>query len=185
MATEEPKFTVESKTEDYEVRLYPKVIVAETSVKAGFEDSGNQAFRILADYIFGNNKKKQKIDMTAPVTQEPKSEKIAMTAPVSQVKSTEGYLVQFTMPENYTLDTLPEPNDSRVTLKEIPARKVAVYRYSGTWSESRYQEKLAIFLSALKRNGITTVGEPVFARFNPPFMPWFLRRNEIWLTLSQ
>jgi len=183
MAVEEPEFIIESKMDSFEIRKYPEILVAETQVNANFEESGNIAFRILADYIFGNNKMKTKIEMTSPVTMQPKSEKIEMTAPVSQIKNAGGYLIQFTMPKKFSVNTLPEPNDTRVNLRKILARRVAAYRYSGRWSEQRYQEKLKEFLSALKKNNIQTVGEPVFSRFNPPFMPWFLRRNEIWLEL--
>ena len=183
MAVEEPEFKVESKTNSYEIRKYQDVLVAETQINDSFEESGSIAFRILAGYIFGSNKTKTKIEMTTPVTMQPQSEKIDMTAPVSQVRNAGGFLVQFTMPKKFTLDTLPEPNDARVHLRKIPARRVAVYSYSGRWSEERYQEKLKAFLSDLKRDNIQTVGEPVFSRFNPPFVPWFLRRNEIWLEL--
>lgn len=103
-----------------------------------------------------------------------------MTAPVTQLKKLNGHLVQFTMPEGFTLETLPIPNDSRVQLQKIPARKVAVYKYSGSWSESRYKSKLAEFNSELLKDNVTTVGEPIFARFNSPLQFWFLRRNEIW-----
>jgi hypothetical protein len=181
MAVEEPEFKVESKTDTYEIRKYSEILVAETQVNSSFEESGNIAFRILADYIFGNNKLKSKIDMTSPVTMQPRSEKIEMTAPVGQVKNAAGFLIQFTMPKKFTLETLPEPNDVRVHLRKIPARRVAVYRYSGRWTEERYQEKLKEFLSALKNDHLQIVGEPVFSRFDPPFMPWFLRRNEIWM----
>lgn len=185
-AIEEPKYTSKVSFKDFEVRSYAPILVAETEVKEEFEDAGNRAFRLLADFIFGNNTIKSKIDMTAPVTQQATtSEKIAMTAPVTQSKSGSGYVVQFTMPARYTLDTLPKPNDSRVRIVELAARKVAVYSYSGSWSESRYNEKLAEFKKALARESITTVGEPTFARFNSPWALWFLRRNEIWLEVAQ
>jgi hypothetical protein len=184
MAVSEPKFTIEATKELYEIRKYGATIVAETTVENKFDEAGNSAFRILADYIFGNNKAKVKIDMTAPVSQQPVSEKIAMTAPVSQVKKSDGYLVQFTMPENFNLDTLPEPIDKRVVIREIPARRLAVFKYSGSWSEERYNEKLSEFLAALKKDNLATIGEPVFARFNSPFSLWFLRRNEIWFELE-
>jgi hypothetical protein len=184
MATEEPKYTIESKADHYEIRKYDTTLVAETKIAANFDDAGNQAFRILADYIFGNNKPKTKLAMTAPVTQQPPSEKIAMTAPVSQVPTSGGFLVQFTMPAGFTLENIPEPNDARVHIRMIPARRIAVYRYSGSWSESRYNEKLADFRKELQKNRVNTTGEPIFARFNPPFMPWFLRRNEIWLEVT-
>lgn len=185
MAIEEPPFTVETKNKDYEIRLYEKIIVAETSIQTTFDDAGNQAFRVLADFIFGNNKSQTKIAMTAPVTQQPKSEKIAMTAPVTMAKDGEGsYVVQFVMPESYTLETLPVPNDPRVTIRELPRRRVAVHRYSGSWSETNYLEELKAFRSNLERDKIQTIGEPILSRFNSPFALWFLRRNEIWLELA-
>jgi hypothetical protein len=184
MALEEPKFDLIKKTDIYEIRSYKSAIVAETKVEAGFEDAGNKAFKILADYIFGNNRSRTKMDMTAPVSQA-KSEKIAMTAPVGMKKDKEGFLVQFTMPSKFTLQTLALPNDSRVTIREIPPRKVAVLRYSGSWSEKNYQKKLSQLQSALKKDKIITRGEPVFARFNPPFWPpLFMRRNEIWIEIA-
>lgn len=183
MAIEEPKYKIETKTDVYEIRKYEPTLVAETIVDGDFEGAGNKSFRILADYIFGNNKSKSKIAMTAPVTQEASSEKIAMTAPVSMSKTGPGFLVQFTMPEKFTLETIPEPNDTRVKIHLLPSRKIAVFSYSGSWSESRYQEKLTQFLEALKKDQIQTQGEPVFARFNSPFTLWFLRRNEIWIEL--
>ncbi len=185
MATEEPEYSIESKKDSYEVRRYGPVVVAETKIESDFEGAGNQAFRILAGYIFGGNRSKTKIAMTAPVNQEAASEKIEMTAPVTQTQGATGYLVQFTMPKNYTLDTLPTPNDSRVQLREIPARSIAVYSYSGSWSESRYREKLESLKDALKRDHVETIGEPAFARFNSPFQIWFLRRNEIWIELKK
>ncbi len=184
MAIEEPEYTVIQKLDNFEIRKYGPVLVAETKVESEFENAGNQAFRILAGYIFGGNKAKVKIAMTAPVNQEAVAEKIEMTAPVTQFKDASGFLVQFTMPKKYTLDALPTPNDSRVQLREIPGRKIAVYSYSGSWSESRYKQKLAGFKEELLANKITTVGEPILARFNSPFQLWFLRRNEIWLEVK-
>lgn len=181
MAVTEPKYSVESKSDHFEIRLYESTTVAETVVEADFDEAGNKAFRILADYIFGNNKSKAKIDMTAPVAQQPTSEKIEMTAPVSQIQDLRGQLVQFTMPDSFTLETLPEPNDPRVHLRKIEPRRVAVYSYSGSWSESRFKSKLAEFTSELLKNNVKTIGAPIFARFNSPFQIWFLRRNEIWL----
>ena len=184
MAIEEPRYSVESKAAHYEIRKYDATLVAEARIEAGFDDAGNRAFRILADYIFGNNKSKTKVAMTAPVTQQPPSEKIAMTAPVNQVPTPGGFLVQFTMPAGLTLENAPEPNDARVHLRLIPPRRIAVFRYSGSWSESRYNQKLAQFRNELQKNGVQTTGAPIFARFNAPFIPWFLRRNEIWLEIE-
>ncbi|QLY24691.1 heme-binding protein [Bdellovibrio sp. KM01] len=169
MAIEEPEYKIESKGTRYEIRKYGPIVVAETKIESDFESAGNQAFRILAAYIFGANKSKTKI---------------AMTAPVTQSKDTADYLVQFTMPKKHFLETLPTPDDSRVQLRQLPARKVAVYNYSGSWSESRYKEKLAGFREDLKKDGLETIGEPVLARYNSPFQLWFLRRNEIWIEVK-
>lgn len=190
LAIEEPSYTVESKTEVYEIRKYASILVAETKIDANFEDAGNKAFRILADFIFGNNRARTKIDMTAPVSQsgatsgDSASEKIAMTAPVSQVANDNGFWVQFTMPGQYSKDTLPLPNDPRIAIREIPERRMAVLTYSGSWSEENYKEKLNKLRDALTKASIKTVGEPVFARYNSPIQLWFLRRNEIWLQLA-
>lgn len=185
MAIEEPKYTETVNYKDFEVRSYAPMLVAQTEVKEHFDDAGNKAFRVLADFIFGNNTSKTKIDMTAPVTQKTASEKIAMTAPVTQSKSSTGFVIQFTMPAAYTRETLPQPNDPRVKIVEIPARKMAVYSYTGSWSESRFNDKLADFKAALAREKIVTVGEPTFARFNSPWQLPFLRRNEIWLEVAK
>ena len=160
------------------------MLVAETTMQSGFEEAGNQAFRILAGYIFGNNRSKASSQKPL-LTQKDSSEKIAMTAPVNQIGLPGGYLVQFTMPKTYQMDNLPTPLDNRVKLREVPARKIAVYSYSGSWSEERFKEKLRIFQEELKKDGINTIGEPVFARYNSPFRLWFLRRNEIWLELAK
>ncbi len=183
MAIEEPTYKILLKKEDFEIREYEKVLVAETQVSGDFESAGNDGFKILAAYIFGANKSQTKLDMTSPVGQSKSqsSEKIAMTAPVSLLKNENSFAVQFTMPKGYTLENLPIPNNPLVHLKELPPRKMAVYSYSGSWSETNYQEKLSKFQLALKQHNILTKGEPIFARFNSPFQIWFLRRNEIWL----
>ena len=139
MAIDEPRYTLVRAYDAFEVRQYEPYLVAETVVRADAEEAGNQGFRILAGYIFGQNKGARKIEMTAPVAQTPA--KIAMTAPVAQSASPGGYVVQFSMPREWTLDTLPEPIDSRVTLRAVPARKIAVIGYSGTWSQSQLRRE--------------------------------------------
>jgi len=182
MAIEEPKYSVLETFEDFEIRSYAPYVVAETAVQADFDQAGNDAFGILAGYIFGKNKGARKIEMTAPVTQAPT--KIAMTAPVTQTAGAGEVMVQFAMPREWTLETLPEPLDPRVKLREVPARKFAVIQYSGFWSESRYRDELAKLQAALEREGLQWQGEPVWARYNPPWTPWFLRRNEVWLEVD-
>jgi len=182
MAIDEPPYTMVRAYDAFEVRRYEPYLVAETVVGAAADEAGNQGFRLLAGYIFGGNKGARKIEMTTPVAQTPT--KIAMTAPAAQSASSGGYVVQFAMPREWTLETLPEPIDSRVTLRAMPARTVAVIGYSGTWSQSRYEENLKDLQGALEQNGLHWHGEPMWARYDPPWMPWFLRRNEIWLELD-
>ena len=187
MAIEEPPFKVLIEEEDFQLRSYDPVIVAETFVDGDFEGAGNEGFRRLAGYIFGGNQKQSKIAMTAPVSlagEKGAGGKIAMTAPVGLERSGTRFRITFTMPKSYSLDTLPKPNDSRVTLRELPASKLAVIRYSGTWSEGRYHAREARLFDWIKAKGLTPTGSPVFARFNAPFVPWFLRRNEVHIPVQ-
>ena len=181
MAIEEPQYKLLHAYDSFEVRRYEPYLVAETLVSAGPEDAGNQGFRLLAGYIFGQNKGARRIEMTAPVAQTPT--KIAMTAPVAQRPGPGGQVVQFAMPREWTLETLPEPLDSKIALRAMPARTLAVIRYSGTWSQSRYEEHLKKLEEALVQSGLRWHGEPMWARYDPPWKPWFWRRNEIWLAL--
>ena len=123
--------------------------------------------------------------MTAPVSQESDSVKIPMTAPVNQERSGEKWRITFLMPAQYTLETLPEPLDSRVELRTVPERLMGVLKYSGTWSQSRYEEKTEQLMEWIARRGLKQAGEPVFARYNPPFTPWFLRRNEVLIPVDR
>jgi len=186
MATETLAYEVPKKFADFEVREYAPYVVAEAEVSGDRQEAGNAGFRVLADYIFGNNRGSKKIAMTAPVSQTAAGTKIAMTAPVTQVPAGEAsFVVQFTMPAEYRLENLPTPNNDLVRLRQLPAKRVAVLRYSGTWSESRYQDHLAQLRSAMAREGLQPVGEPIWARYDPPFKPWFLRTNEILIEVRQ
>jgi len=182
MAIDEPRYTVVRAYDVFEVRRYESYLVAETVVDGSADEAGNQGFRRLAGYIFGRNKGARAIAMTAPVAQTPS--RIAMTAPVAQSASSGGYAIQFAMPREWTLETLPEPIDSSVTLRAMPTRTLAVIGYSGTWSQSRYEEHLKKLQDALTQYGLLWHGEPIWARYDPPWKPWFLRRNEIWLELD-
>ncbi|MCU0695398.1 MAG: heme-binding protein [Myxococcaceae bacterium] len=181
MATESPKYEVLKRYDGFEVRRYAAYVVAETEVQAERSEAGNAAFGRLAGYIFGGNSGSTKIAMTAPVTQ---SQRIAMTTPVTQQASGPStWVVQFSMPSAFTLETLPQPKDARVTLRPVPARVVAVVRYSGTWSEANYREHLDALVAGLTKHGLVAKGEPIWARYDPPYTPWFLRTNEIQLEL--
>ena len=186
-AIEEPTYSVVQKTEQFEVRQYAPYFVAEVVVPGPVSEAGSQGFSLLGGYIFGKNKGERKLEMTAPVTQTPVEPpapvKLEMTAPVTQAAAPGGFLVQFVMPKGYTLATLPEPLEARVKLREVPGNRVAVIRFSGSWSQSLYEEKLQTLRGALAAAGMATVGEPVSSRYNSPFSLPFLRRNEIWLNL--
>ena len=185
MAIEEPGYTVIEQVDNFELRMYEPKIVAETLVEGDFSEVGNEGFRRLAGYIFGDNRKQQDIDMTAPVSQQSDSEKIAMTAPVSQETLDGKWRITFTMPAEYTMETLPMPLDDRVILKQEPAQLMAAIQYSGTWSRERYQEKEASLRAFMDAQGLRAVGEPVFARYNAPFTLWFLRRNEVLIPVER
>jgi hypothetical protein len=185
MAIEEAQYTVLEREGDFEFRQYQPRIEAETLVEGDFKDVGNEGFRRLYDYITGKNRKRQSIPMTAPVSQEAASEKIPMTAPVNQEKAGEKWRITFMMPPQYTLETLPEPLDPRVQLTKVPGLLMAALSYSGTWSRGRYEEKEKRLKELIRQKGLKIVGEPVFARYNPPFMPWFLRRNEVLIPVAR
>ena len=146
------------------------LIVADTFVEGEFSEAGNMGFRRLADYTSGNNRLKQDKAMTAPVGQEQVSGKWRIT---------------FMMPAEYTLATLPEPLEAAVTLREVPGRLLAAIRYSGTWSQSRYQTREDRRREWIKDNQLKQIGPPIFARYNAPFMPWFLRRNEVLIPVER
>lgn len=181
---EEPPYERVKKDGSFELRDYPSVVVAQTTVDAGMEEAGGEAFQRLFGYISGENGGEADIAMTSPVTQTASSREIAMTAPVGQRKTDAGWVVSFVMPESYTLESLPRPTNPDVTLDEIPARRVAVIRYSGTWSAERYREHLEKLNAWVADNSLEANGEPVWARYNPPFTPWFLRRNEIMVPVA-
>jgi len=183
-AIEEPKYTVVREYDGFEIREYAPYLVAEVTVPGPAEEAGNQGFRILAAYIFGKNRGERKISMTAPVAQAPAPTKIEMTAPVTQAAANDGYVVQFSMPSDYTLETLPEPLDPQVKLKKVSGGRVAVIRYSGTWTERNYKEHLEKLQRGVEAAGLRTTGSPIYSRYNAPFVPWFMRRNEIWLKLA-
>ena len=184
-AIEEPEFQIVRSLPDIEVRQYAAYTVAEVLVAGPQGDAGNQAFPILAGYIFGKNKGERRFAMTAPVTQAAVPVKLEMTAPVTQTATPAGYLVQFVLPKGVTVANAPEPLDARVQLREVPPTQVAVIRYSGFWSESNDSEHLSKLQTALRSAGLTWAGEPVYSRYNAPFTPWFMRRNEIWLQLAE
>ncbi len=188
MAIEEPSFRVIERDGAFELREYAPYLVAETRVEADFESAGNLAFRRLFGYISGDNTAQQKIAMTAPVTQSRSNErgtKIAMTAPVAQQADGSGYRVAFIIPAKFTLDTVPQPTNPEVEIRAVPARLVAAWRYSGRWTAANYQQHEVDVRAAIAERGLEVAGDPILARYNPPFMPAFLRRNEVLIPVHR
>lgn len=184
MAIEEPRYDVVRRDRDVEIRRYQAYMVAETFVSGDFGDAGNEGFRRLFRYITGANTARTEISMTAPVSQQPAGRKIEMTAPVAQSPASGGQWVSFMVPSSYSLATVPQPTDVNVRIREVPAQLVAVVRYSGTWSVKRYQREEQRLREEIASLGFLAAGEPQFARYNPPYMPPFMRRNEILIPLA-
>ena len=175
----EPLFKVLKEDGDIEIRQYGEMIVAETVVEGSYGQTSGAAFSRLAGYIFGKNRAKQKIAMTAPVLQEAVSEKISMTAPVMQEKKGNAWVMSFVMPEGSTLEALPVPLDPAVKQRVIPGKKVGVIRYSGLHSENNlrnYAEKLTVWI---EKQGSRVLSGPRAASYDPPWTIPFLRRNEV------
>ncbi len=186
MAIEEPKYKVIKEYDEFEIREYDSYLVAETEVEETFDEAGNKAFKLLFDYISGENTSQQKIEMTIPVNQSNAGQKIEMTRPVSmkpKLNSGGNYVISFVMPSRFTLDNIPTPKDERVVIREIQTKVVAVRKYSGTWSEDNYRENEKILLEEIEKADLEIIGYPIFSRYNPPFWPWFLRRNEVIVEL--
>ena len=172
MATEEPEFTLTHKENNFEIREYSPRIIAQVSVSDDFDGASSAGFKSLADYIFGNNMindQSQKIAMTAPVIAEPTSEKINMTAPVLAEGKNNEWLISFVMPKEYSIESLPKPNNSAVILIERPRERYAVVVFSGLVRESSYNEKAALLHEFVKTHGLSPVGPLMIARYNPPW----------------
>ena len=184
MAIEEAKYNLVKKDGKFEIRDYAPYILAETVVDGDIQQAGSKAFKRLFRYISGDNSSQQKVAMTAPVSQQPMGEKIKMTAPVGQRSVGGQWVVSFMMPASYTLETLPQPDDPKISLRLVAAHRIAAVRYSGFWSEKKYLRYRKKLVTWVDKEGLTAVGNPVWARYNPPFTPWFLRRNEILIPVD-
>ncbi len=182
MAIEEPEFISIEKKDAFEIREYQPKLIAQVLVNGTFDSASSKGFRLLADFIFGNNKTNEgskKIEMTAPVVTRDASEKIEMTAPVISEETEKGWYVSFNMPKQYTKETLPVPNNSEVKIIEIPAEKFAVISFSGLVREKKYAEMLSLLNEEMKKRNLDPKGPVILARYNPPWTLPFLRRNEL------
>ena len=185
-ALEEPKYSVLKEYENFEIRNYDSYLVAEVDIEGSYNKTGNEAFRILAGYIFGDNQSSTKMNMTAPVESEAiqPSERMNMTAPVFSNKNVNGYTYRFVMESKYTQETLPVPNNSKIRITEIKDRVMAVISFSGRWSQKNFEKHEQILVNDLENEGIGVASEAIYARYNAPFTPWFLRRNEIMFEIE-
>lgn len=194
--TEQQPYELLRRYADFELRRYPAHTVAEVEVSASFDRAGNAAFRHLFNYISGGNTARQSLAMTAPVVQEsaarrPPSQKVAMTAPVLQSGPLDAgaadaraggegaYLIAFVLPEGMTEESAPVPADPRVRIRTVPASTAAVLRFSGRGSGAAFAKRGHELREAMAAAGLQPAGPPRFARFDPPFKPFFLRRNEV------
>ena len=198
MAIEEPKYEVVTADAQFEVRHYAPILIAETIVEGDMDAASSKGFRLIADFIFGNNlssdtDKKSKIAMTAPVTVEPQSSKIAMTAPVtvepqaaeSSMKTAKTWRINFVMPSQYTLATIPKPKNNAVTLREVPSKYFIVHKYSGFNTISRVQAKTDEAVEWATKRSYKIIGTPQLSRYDPPWTLPMFRRNEIMIEIAE
>jgi hypothetical protein len=184
MAIEEPEFISIEKKDAFEIREYQPKLIAQVLVNGTFDSASSKGFRLLADFIFGNNKTNEgskKIDMTAPVVTRDASEKIDMTAPVVSEETERGWYISFNMPKQYSKDTLPIPNNPEVKIIEVPKEKFAVITFSGLVREKKYAEMLNLLNEEMRKRNLEPQGPAILARYNPPWTLPFLRRNELMI----
>ncbi|MEI8223963.1 MAG: heme-binding protein [bacterium] len=183
---EQTAYSVVDSKENYEIRIYPAHIVAQTVVKGSYQQALNQGFSIVARYIFGGNTKKESIAMTSPVIEKSTvSESIAMTSPVIATVEGDSHTIAFGMPRSYTLETLPVPNDNRVQIVTIPEKKMAALRFSGMRTDARVQSKKQNLLDSLKKDSITIVGQVQYAGYNAPWTPPWMTRHEVLVEVGE
>jgi hypothetical protein len=185
--TEQQRYDVVRQGPGFELRRYPAHLVAEVEVDCSFEDAGSTAFRPLVAYIRGQNQAGASLAMTAPVLQ--RRDDLGGKPAAGETMTTETspgrYVVSFVMPDGSTPESLPDPGDPRVSIRPVPEELAAVTRYSGRWTSTSYQQQAARLLEAARDAGLEPTGPPRFARFDPPWTPWFRRRNEVVLPVRE
>ena len=181
---EKPDYKVIQTERNIEIRQYEPMIIAEVEVDGKREDAIREGFRLIADYIFGNNTVQRDIAMTAPVQQQ-ESQKIAMTAPVQQQSTGRSWQISFVMPSKYSMESLPEPNNDRVRLKEILTKKFIVIEFSGTNSKENVTKHENQLMNYIEANQIKIIDSPKYAFYNAPWTLPFMRRNEVMIEINQ
>ncbi len=186
MAVETTSYKEVLRDGDFELRDYPALVVAEVTVDGDQKEASSTGFRLLAGYIFGANKKRQGMAKTAPVAQQSVSEKIAMTAPVAQTqRTTSTWVIRFTMPSKWSLQSLPIPDDARVNLRNTQPARFAVLRFSGLAQPDDVEAKSRELLTLMKSHDVHATGPVALAQYNPPWTLWFVRRNEVMLEVER
>jgi hypothetical protein len=180
----EPSYRIMKEDGKVEIREYQPYIMAQVAGTGDFQGAMYSGFMKLFNYISGKNTNRSKIKMTVPVTEEQvtdvtASEKIPMTAPVTQERSGNMYIISFIMPENYNMDTLPVPEDRSITFRQVPAHKSAVLKFSGRMKQDLADKKIAELTAYLAKNGLEAKSNFLMAQYNPPWIPGFMRRNEV------
>ena len=187
MATEEPEFKLISEEGEFQIREYDPKIIAQVEVEGDFDEASSRGFKLLADYIFGNNLLdggSKKISMTTPVEMSPMAENLLMTSSILDDQVNNKWSINFVMPQEFSLDTLPKPNNFQVNIIEVPKEKYAVIVFSGLIRESSYAEKAELLSNYLVENGLKQQGAIKIARYNPPWTLPFFRRNELMVRID-
>ena len=187
MATEEPEFKLISEEAEFQIREYDPKIIAQVEVEGDFDEASSMGFKLLADYIFGNNLldgTSKKISMTTPVEMTPLAENLLMTSSILDDQINNKWSINFVMPQEFSLDTLPKPNNSQVNIIEVPKEKYAVIVFSGLVRESSYAEKAELLSNYLEENSFKQQGAIKIARYNPPWTLPFFRRNELMVRID-
>jgi len=187
MATEEPEFKLVSEEGKFQIREYDPKIIAQVEVEGDFDEASSRGFKLLADYIFGNNLldgESKKISMTTPVEMSPMADNLLMTSSILDDKVNNKWSINFVMPQEFSLDTLPKPNNTQVNIIEVPKEKYAVIVFSGLVRESSYAEKAELLSNYLEENSFKQQGAIKIARYNPPWTLPFFRRNELMVRID-
>jgi SOUL heme-binding protein len=181
MAIEKPDYEVIHADGDVEYRRYASYIIAETEIfdVDDWNDASNEGFKRLFDYITGDNSGQEKIAMTAPVQQSKIQAEDVRFNQAEPLGDGAGWKVSFMLPSSYSLDAAPAPEDDRIKIRLVPEKLVAAVRYSGRWTTRNFDKHESRLMTALSKANIETLGVPEAAFYNPPFVPPFMRRNEI------
>jgi SOUL heme-binding protein len=184
-AAEEPPYGVVRHEGSFEIRDYPALALAEVTAPGDRNSAAYSGFRKLAGYIFGRNARKQSIEMTAPVIEARAGAGMTTADPTGSSAGAQGWVIRFVMPRELSVDALPKPDDQAITLREAPPARVAVVRFSGLAGDDAVAAKTVELQAFVKARGLSPIGPPVIAQYDPPWTLWFMRRNEIMMPIGR